>query len=360
MPRNGSGTYTAPSNTFNPATPFTTISTTAWNATLADLVAALTDSLSRSGSGGMQAALAMGGFKVTGAADATLATDLATLGQIQAGYQPLDADLTAIAALTSAADRLPYSTGAQTWALATFTAAGRALVDDADASAQRTTLGATAAGSAMFTAANATAQTALLDAFTGDSGSGGVKGLVPAPAAGDAAAVKFLNANGAWVAPGAASLPAGSVVGSAFTRYTTYTSGTTAMAGGVDTVPQITDGTEITTLAYTPTSATNILRITVTGPYSASAGANQWVALFRDATAAAKAAQGIGTASADTLSSFSLQFEEVAGSTSATTYRIRFGNPNGVASTWAVNGTSAGRRFGGSTGLVIKIEEIKV
>ena len=58
-----------------------------------------------------------------------------------AAYQPLDADLTAIAALTSAADRVPYATGAGTWALAVFTGAGRALVDDADAAAQRTTLG---------------------------------------------------------------------------------------------------------------------------------------------------------------------------------------------------------------------------
>lgn len=35
-------------------------------------------------------------------------------------------------------------------------------------------------------------------AFTGDSGSGGVMGQVPAPAAGDAAAHKFLKANGLW------------------------------------------------------------------------------------------------------------------------------------------------------------------
>lgn len=40
--------------------------------------------------------------------------------------------------------------------------------------------------------------TGMLDAFTGDSGSGGVKGLVPAPAAGDAA--KFLKADGSWAA----------------------------------------------------------------------------------------------------------------------------------------------------------------
>ena len=36
------------------------------------------------------------------------------------------------------------------------------------------------------------------DVFTGDSGSGGIEGLVPAPAAGDAAASKFLKADGNW------------------------------------------------------------------------------------------------------------------------------------------------------------------
>lgn len=47
---------------------------------------------------------------------------------------------------------------------------------------------------------SATQATAILDNFVGDSGSGGTKGLVPAPAAGDAAASKFLKANGSWVA----------------------------------------------------------------------------------------------------------------------------------------------------------------
>lgn len=57
----------------------------------------------------------------------------------------------------------------------------------------------------------ATQATAALNGMVGDTGSGGTKGLVPAPGAGDASAGKFLKADGSWAVPagggGGGSLP---------------------------------------------------------------------------------------------------------------------------------------------------------
>ena len=74
--------------------------------------------------------------------DADAATARTTLGvTIGSAVQAYDATLTSIALLGTVADRIVYTTSTDVWAEATLTSFGRSLIDDADAAAGRTTLG---------------------------------------------------------------------------------------------------------------------------------------------------------------------------------------------------------------------------
>jgi hypothetical protein len=84
------------------------------------------------------------------------ATARTSLGvSIGTDVQAYDAGLASIAGLTTAADKIIYTTASDTYAVTDFTSFGRSLVDDADATAARTTLGlGTAATQDVGTSAN--------------------------------------------------------------------------------------------------------------------------------------------------------------------------------------------------------------
>ena len=105
-----------------------------------------------------------------------------------------------------------------------------------------------------------------------------------------------------------------------------YATGTTIMAHD-DTIPQNTEGVEVMTLAITPTSATNKLKIDVVSHIAHSVSNTYFIgALFQDSIANAIAAASVEYIEhANEYSNATLTHNTLAGNTTARTYKIRFG-----------------------------------
>jgi hypothetical protein len=134
--------------------------------------------------------------------DADAAAQRTTLGlAIGTNVQAYDPGLQSIAGLTTTADRMIYTTASDTYAVTTLTAAGRAILDDADAAAQRTTLGLGSVAT-LSSISLTTNVTGTLPVGNGGSGVTTITGVIKGNGA---SAFSAATAGTDFVAPGTAT-----------------------------------------------------------------------------------------------------------------------------------------------------------
>jgi hypothetical protein len=141
-----------------------------------------------------------------------------------------------------------------------------------------------------------------------------------------------------------ASLPAGAVLQVVNVQTGAYAS-TTAIIPFDNTIPQNTEGTELFTVAITPISATSKLFISATLQMTQNPGNWVVIAIFQGSTANAVTATAGYIASATGGFPISLTNYMTAGTTSSTTFKLRYGPGN--SGTTSVNSNGSGQLFGG-------------
>lgn len=156
----------------------------------------------------------------------------------------------------------------------------------------------------------------------------------------------------AWATP---PVPVGGQVQMVNTQVVTSTTSSTALPND-DTIPAITEGGEFMTLAITPTHASNKLKIEVVCNVANDSVEQLYAALFQDATSPALAA-GASQNALGNVGAITFIHYMAAGTTSATTFRVRAG---GASGTTTFNGAAGARKLGGVLASSITITEIKV
>ena len=122
-----------------------------------------------------------------------------------------------------------------------------------------------------------------------------------------------------------------------------------------DTIPQNTEGNEYMTCAITPTNASSTLEIDVLWCGGSSVANYMAVCLFQDSTANALAVSWNDTFQANSPTSITIKYLMTAGTTSATTFKVRAGGI--TAGTTTFNGLTGSRYFGGVMASRITIKE---
>lgn len=131
--------------------------------------------------------------------------------------------------------------------------------------------------------------------------------------------------------------------------------GSTVMA--LDDNPKTnSDGDQYLSQAITPTNSSSTLIIEVNVPASVVGATSIVMGLFQDSTTNALASTAFDAPSGGAIYPITLVHSMTAGTTSATTFKVRIGP--GAAATISVNGASGSRKLGGGMGATLKITEI--
>lgn len=247
-------------------------------------------------------------------------------------------------------------------AAAASASAAAVSADEAAASAASIALPLAVASGGTGGTTQGTARTGLGLGTAAVANTGVANGNVPAmdatgyPAA-NGSQITALNASAlASGTVAAARLPAGSTIQTVATQAGDVAVGTGTTPAD-NTIPQNTEGDEYMTRAITPTSATSILEIAVTAHVAhSSSGTSVAVALHQDSVVDALAVGGKNIQGAGSHRVITFTHRMVAGTTSATTFKVRIGSS--AAGTLTFNGTAGARLYGGVMASSIIIREI--
>ncbi len=176
--------------------------------------------------------------------------------------------------------------------------------------------------------------------------------------ASDGSADQFLKTDGSGNLSFAAA-GGGKIVQIVNVTDSTTATGTTLVPPD-NTIPQNTEGTEFMTLAITPTNASNklLIQVVIVGSLNITNNATM-TALFQDSTANALAATMQAARQADVANTTAFNHYMTAGTTNATTFKVRAGPY--FSGTYRFNGmaSSAAQLFGGVSSSSITITEIE-
>lgn len=373
MARNSSGSYSLPPG--STAVAGAVIDPVAFNTMTEDIANEITGSLPRNGSAGMSAPLLLADGSVTNPAlvmtsepdrglyktangigvsiDGVKVAEVTSAGVLDGAGNPYQTAPTVAWVDQASGATVDLSSVASENIRITGTTTITALDDTVSPAASGVTKTLRFAGALTLTHNSTTAPMVILPTAANIT-----------TAAGDVCTVKSLG-SGNWVVTSytrASGQPLANVSSGKIGQIVESSSGAVATTAATipydDTIPQNTEGAQFYTVTITPSSATSTLLIEYWIHATGTAASTYAImALFQDSTANALDAGAMQNPNASPIALFR-RYKMAAGTTSATTFKLRAGPDSVQGGTLTINGVGGSRLFGGVLTSGIRVTEI--